>query len=57
MLGRQAVHGQGQGGACVCGAMQELKRVAGEELNQCEVDLDAEAREDDELRLVVGGVS
>ena len=35
--------------------MQELKRVAGEELNQCEVDLDAEAREDDELRLVVRG--
>ncbi|GAB4820758.1 hypothetical protein N2152v2_007804 [Parachlorella kessleri] len=30
--------------------IRELKRVAGEELNQCEVDLDAEAREDDELR-------
>jgi hypothetical protein len=29
---------------------QELKRVAAEELDQCEVDLDAEAREDDELR-------
>jgi hypothetical protein len=26
--------------------------VAAEELQQCEVDLDAEAREDDELRLV-----
>lgn len=32
--------------------MQELKRTAGEELQQCEMELDGEAKEDTDLRWV-----